>query len=181
MNITIEMQIACARRELALRQRVYPRWVAAKKMKQAEADKEIAAMAAMAAIEATLHAVRDGTMLPLAPADSGSTERTNAMPDDQPIPFEEKIAKSSQVCFVDYDWNARELSVVFRTNPVRYVYLDYPPEQWDELRAAPSIGSFLFHNVTRPRNGILPYRFEKRALPDGFVMPALPERRMDVV
>ena len=44
---SLDAQIACVRRELALRQRVYPRWVAASKMKQAKADEEIAAMQAV--------------------------------------------------------------------------------------------------------------------------------------
>lgn len=47
MTITLEQQIACVRRELALRQRVYPKWVATSRMKQAEADKELAAMQAV--------------------------------------------------------------------------------------------------------------------------------------
>lgn len=46
MTITIEQQIACLRRELALRQRNYPRWVSDGRMKQAEADHQLAAMQA---------------------------------------------------------------------------------------------------------------------------------------
>lgn len=45
--VTIEQQIASVRRELALRQRVYPKWVAAGRMKQGAADQEIAAMQAV--------------------------------------------------------------------------------------------------------------------------------------
>lgn len=37
--------VACAKRELGFRQRVYPRWVEAKRMTQARADEEIALMA----------------------------------------------------------------------------------------------------------------------------------------
>lgn len=44
--ITLEQQIACIRRELALRQRNYPRWVADGRMKQAESDHQLAAMQA---------------------------------------------------------------------------------------------------------------------------------------
>jgi hypothetical protein len=44
---TIDQQITCIRRELALRLRVYPKWVEAGKMKQAEADKELAYMQAV--------------------------------------------------------------------------------------------------------------------------------------
>lgn len=39
--------LACARRELALRRNVYPRWVGAKRMTQFKADDEIAAMDAI--------------------------------------------------------------------------------------------------------------------------------------
>lgn len=48
-------QVRCAKRELALRQRVYPRWVAARTMTQDTADREIAAMAAIVATLTTLH------------------------------------------------------------------------------------------------------------------------------
>lgn len=47
MIISLAQQIACVRRELALRHRAYPRWVMLGKMKGAEADKEIAAMQAV--------------------------------------------------------------------------------------------------------------------------------------
>lgn len=42
--IPIAAQIACVEREIAMRLRVYPRWVAVGKMTQAKADSEIAAM-----------------------------------------------------------------------------------------------------------------------------------------
>jgi hypothetical protein len=45
--ITIDDEIACVRREIAMRQRVYPAWVAKGKMKQEKADHEIAAMRAV--------------------------------------------------------------------------------------------------------------------------------------
>ena len=41
-------QLAAVEREIALRRRVYPNWVAAKKMSQDKADKEIAALEAVA-------------------------------------------------------------------------------------------------------------------------------------
>ena len=44
---TLDMQIACVRREIALRERVYPKWVGQSKMKQAEADKELRSMRAV--------------------------------------------------------------------------------------------------------------------------------------
>jgi hypothetical protein len=47
MTVTVADQIRCVRRELAMRQRVYPGWVAKGKMKQEEADRELAAMQAV--------------------------------------------------------------------------------------------------------------------------------------
>ena len=43
-TITLDEQIASVAREIGLRQRVYPRWVADKRMSQEKADHEIAAM-----------------------------------------------------------------------------------------------------------------------------------------
>lgn len=45
--VPIDAQIACVKREIGMRERVYPRWVAAKKMPQKKADDEIAAMRAV--------------------------------------------------------------------------------------------------------------------------------------
>lgn len=53
---TLDEMIACARRELGMRHGVYPRWVAAGKLKQPKAGHEIACMAA---ILANLEAQRD--------------------------------------------------------------------------------------------------------------------------
>jgi hypothetical protein len=47
MMITLDRQIACVRREIALRERVYPKFVSGGRMKQAAADDEIAAMKAV--------------------------------------------------------------------------------------------------------------------------------------
>ena len=47
MKISIADQIKCVERELAMRRRVYPNWVASKKMTQEKADHEIAAMEAV--------------------------------------------------------------------------------------------------------------------------------------
>ena len=55
--MTLEQQIAAAARELAMRERVYPRFVAAKRMTQDKADHEIAAMRA---IVETLRALAAG-------------------------------------------------------------------------------------------------------------------------
>ena len=46
-EITTEQKIACIKREIAMRQRVYPRWVDTGKMKQEKADHEIDAMLAI--------------------------------------------------------------------------------------------------------------------------------------
>lgn len=42
-------KLAAVRREIAMRRRVYPRWVEAGRMTQAKADEEIAVMEAIAA------------------------------------------------------------------------------------------------------------------------------------
>lgn len=47
MVVTEDMKRACAERELAMRERVYPRWVRDGKMKAADADREIACMRAI--------------------------------------------------------------------------------------------------------------------------------------
>lgn len=46
-KIPLAMQIRCVTREIAMRRRVYPRWVADKRMTQADADHEIATMEAV--------------------------------------------------------------------------------------------------------------------------------------
>lgn len=45
--ITISQQVACVRREISMRKRVYPRWVQAEKMTQAQADEQLACMEAV--------------------------------------------------------------------------------------------------------------------------------------
>lgn len=45
--MTIDDMIKCAEREVGMRERVYPRWVEAKKMSQAKADSEMATMKAI--------------------------------------------------------------------------------------------------------------------------------------
>ena len=47
--VTISEQLACAKREVGMRKRVYPRWVEANRMTRAKADAEIAAMEAIVA------------------------------------------------------------------------------------------------------------------------------------
>jgi hypothetical protein len=42
--MSLQTQISCVRREIAIRKNVYPKWVATGKMRQGEADFEIAAM-----------------------------------------------------------------------------------------------------------------------------------------
>jgi|SRR5579871_688227 len=53
-TIALEQQIACLKREIALRKNVYPGFVARGRMKQAEADREIERMTA------ALHTLMDG-------------------------------------------------------------------------------------------------------------------------
>lgn len=45
--ISLDNQLICARRELALRKNVYPKWVANGRMSQLAADHEIEAMEAI--------------------------------------------------------------------------------------------------------------------------------------
>jgi hypothetical protein len=47
VTVTVADQIRCVRREIAMRQNVYPKWVASGRMKQEDADKELAAMQAV--------------------------------------------------------------------------------------------------------------------------------------
>ncbi|HTK34594.1 MAG TPA: hypothetical protein VL358_04800 [Caulobacteraceae bacterium] len=49
MTVPLADQIACVKRELALRRSAYPRWVAGHKLTQEKADHELAAMAAVLA------------------------------------------------------------------------------------------------------------------------------------
>ena len=53
-EVSLRTQLACARRELALRGRVYPRLVANETMLPAQATKELAAMSAIVATLKTL-------------------------------------------------------------------------------------------------------------------------------
>ena len=46
MSPTLEEQISCVTREIALRERVYPRWVEGGRMTKQKADHEIASMKA---------------------------------------------------------------------------------------------------------------------------------------
>lgn len=55
MNITLDEQIDCVRREISMRRRVYPRWIDAWRMTEERADHEIAAMEA---VLATLESLR---------------------------------------------------------------------------------------------------------------------------
>lgn len=47
MKIPLADQITCVKREIAMRQRVYPRWTGAGRMTEANADLEIARMKAV--------------------------------------------------------------------------------------------------------------------------------------
>lgn len=45
--IPLEAQVACVKREIGMRERVYPNWIARNRMTQQKADAEIAAMRAV--------------------------------------------------------------------------------------------------------------------------------------
>jgi len=62
--IDIDRQIACVRREISMRRRVYPRWVSTGKMTQDEADRQISTMEA---VQATLESVRSERQAQVAP------------------------------------------------------------------------------------------------------------------
>ena len=47
MPISLEEMISCVKREIGMRERVYPRWVEQKKMLQTTADQELARMRAV--------------------------------------------------------------------------------------------------------------------------------------
>lgn len=49
LAVPLSSQIACVEREIAMRERVYPRWVVERRMTQAKADAEIEAMRAVLA------------------------------------------------------------------------------------------------------------------------------------
>lgn len=53
--VSLADQITCVRREIAMRARVYPRWVALKRMTREDANEEIARMKA---VLATLEGLR---------------------------------------------------------------------------------------------------------------------------
>ena len=48
MVVQLSDQVACVKREIAMRERAYTRWVASGKMTQRKADQELAAMKAVA-------------------------------------------------------------------------------------------------------------------------------------
>lgn len=53
-TVGIARQIACVKREIALRERVYPKWIAAGRLSQKIADNELSAMrAVLATLERT--------------------------------------------------------------------------------------------------------------------------------
>jgi hypothetical protein len=60
MQVPIEVQVRCIEREIAMRERVYPRWVESKRMTQGKADEE---MEAMRAVLATLQTIAEGQRL----------------------------------------------------------------------------------------------------------------------
>lgn len=61
MTVTIDQQIACLRREIAMRKNVYPKWVANGRLKQPAATAEIEAMQAA---HDSLMAIKEGRLVP---------------------------------------------------------------------------------------------------------------------
>jgi len=59
-EFSIEEQISCVKREIIVRERVYPRWVSNGNMSQNKADSEIACMKA---VLETLGRVQDASIL----------------------------------------------------------------------------------------------------------------------
>jgi hypothetical protein len=57
--VSLTRQVECLERELRMRERTYPRWVAAGKMSQSKADEELAAM--QAALDTVCKLSRMGT------------------------------------------------------------------------------------------------------------------------
>ena len=55
LRIDMPSQIACVRREISMRKRVYPRWVSTGRMSQQKADEEIVAMTEVLATLERLH------------------------------------------------------------------------------------------------------------------------------
>lgn len=58
-DISLQEQIKCVEREIAMRRRVYPRWIFNNKMKQAQADLEIERMEAVLNTLQTLQTVEE--------------------------------------------------------------------------------------------------------------------------
>lgn len=62
MKITLERQIKAVKREIHMRERVYPGWVKSGRLKQHEADDELAAMQAVLATLTSLGDMRQAFM-----------------------------------------------------------------------------------------------------------------------
>lgn len=60
-SVPLPEQVACVDRELKMRRRVYPRWVAAGKMTQEKADSEMRAMEAV--LETVMAADEKGRLI----------------------------------------------------------------------------------------------------------------------
>jgi hypothetical protein len=62
--IDLARQIACVRREVSMRKRVYPRWVQNAKMTQEEADRQLQTMEAVQATLEGLQAAEKALVTP---------------------------------------------------------------------------------------------------------------------
>ena len=63
MAISLQTQLECAKREVAMRRRVYPRWVEADRMTQVKSAQEISAMEAIVETLARLRAAEQPDLL----------------------------------------------------------------------------------------------------------------------
>ena len=62
--VTLERQIACVRRELTMRRKVYPKWIAGGRMTQEQAQEQISTMEAVQATLEQLLAQRKAQVTP---------------------------------------------------------------------------------------------------------------------
>lgn len=110
-TISIADQIACVKREMAMRERVYPRWVTAGKIKQEKADLQISEM------KAVLKTLQDVERL----------RKIEVAARALTLACEQSNIDGAWVCLVPPDeWRALNGALG----------QDVPQQQWDDLRDA---------------------------------------------
>jgi hypothetical protein len=131
MTVSLEDQIKCVRRELAMRQRVYAQWVTNGRMKQEAADKELAAMQA---VHDTLCAASDGgfgdkTWRP-GRRDLDAMREDAAKYAKADIPFMVRASVAPAVIYLAWP-NAQHDPHDHESAPFRCIHLEIPlPEGW---------------------------------------------------